>query len=123
MVASRLYRHDASLGSRAVTRAAIKMPAQPARPSHLRDHPGPHLPGWIVTDVLPMPALELRHPVAFGILMEANDTPFHAGCSRVCLTQMQISCRHYKACAHTNKVLPQPHRWRTVATRSSAPLR
>ena len=39
----------------------------------LRRHPLPHLPWRIVAHVLAVTALELRHPVVLGILMEAGD--------------------------------------------------
>ena len=40
----------------------------------LGEHPGPHLPGWRVPDVLRMPAFQFSHPVQLGVLMEADDS-------------------------------------------------
>ncbi len=64
------------LGS-AVARMASKGLAKPARPPRGRDHPGPHLPRRIVTDMLGMTTLEFCYPVAFSILMKADDSPLH----------------------------------------------
>jgi hypothetical protein len=71
---------------RATTRATRQVLTEPAGPTRRGSHPRPYLPRRIVADVLPMPTLELCHPLALGILMEANNTPFHAGRSQGCLT-------------------------------------
>lgn len=46
-----------------------------ADPANVSSHPLADLPRRIVTDVLRMPAVEVRNPVTVGILMEADDDP------------------------------------------------
>jgi hypothetical protein len=43
--------------------------------TRLGGHPGSYLPGRIVTHMLRMAALEVRDPMPFLILMEADDSP------------------------------------------------
>ncbi len=45
-----------------------KVPLSPL----LRHHPGPFTPGRVVTDMLPMPTFQIRHPVVIFILMKSN---------------------------------------------------
>ena len=42
-----------------------------------RHYPGPLLPRRLVANVLPMAALEVRHPMAFLIPVETYDAPLH----------------------------------------------
>jgi hypothetical protein len=51
------------------------------RSAGLRRHPLAHLPGRIVTHVLPVAALELRDPIAKLVAVVANDTPWK-GCAQ-----------------------------------------
>ena len=44
-----------------------------ARPTRFRRHPRPRLPWRIVPHVLGVTALQLRNPVLFLVLMEADD--------------------------------------------------
>jgi hypothetical protein len=42
-----------------------------------RGHPRPCHPGRVVPHMLAMPAIELGHPLAFLVLMEADDRALH----------------------------------------------
>ncbi len=44
--------------------------------SSLRHYPGPLTPGRIMTDMLPMPAFQIRHPIVIFILMKPNNFLF-----------------------------------------------
>jgi hypothetical protein len=48
-----------------------------ALPALVGRDPDPDLPRWVVTDVLRVPALELRHPVPLLILMVPHDLTVH----------------------------------------------
>src|SRR6516225_6761233 len=67
----------ATLLVRTVTGDALERRAQPALPPLGGDHPLSLLPGRAVTDVLPMAALEQRHPVPDLVLLEAHDAAPH----------------------------------------------
>ena len=60
-----------------VTVDALEGRAQPALPPLGGDHPLSLLPGRSVTDVLPMAALEQRHPVPHLVLFEPDDGAPH----------------------------------------------
>src|SRR5262249_35816371 len=47
--------------------------AELSRTAFRSDHPGPILPWRMVAHVLRMPALEVGHPVAVGVLMKGDD--------------------------------------------------
>jgi hypothetical protein len=73
-----------------ITKRAIEESIEPAGPSFCRRDPGPDLPRRVVPSVLGMPALEVRYPVTFVVLVKPRDAPFHdyviqpASCSTVC---------------------------------------
>lgn len=48
-----------------------------------RNDPGPVDPGWIVTNVLVVAALELRHPVTLVVQVKSRDPAYdrHAPCA------------------------------------------
>jgi hypothetical protein len=63
---------------RVFAQAAGQCRAQVVRSTDGRQHPGPYLPWWSVTDVLDVPALQLGHPVLLLILMEADNGPLRS---------------------------------------------
>lgn len=54
---------------------ALQHGAEHPTASFFRDDPRPVLPGWIVSHMLRVPALEVRHPMIFIIEVKADDAP------------------------------------------------
>jgi len=69
----------AALGSRLVGASAQRTGdareggTDESAPPLLGLHPRPHLPRWVVSHVLAVPALQLCDPVPFVVLMKADD--------------------------------------------------
>ncbi len=63
--------------SLAVTQAAFEHGSQMIGAPAWCHHPFPHLPGWVVSHVLGVATVELGHPVAYVIPVEARDPAFH----------------------------------------------
>jgi hypothetical protein len=65
---------ESDVGGRVAAYALERRPDSLAAPLE-GNHPRPHLPGWIVTHVLRVAALEVSHPVILLVLMKAHDSP------------------------------------------------
>ena len=59
-----------------ITEPTFERRAEPLVASLDGNHPRPHLPGWIVTHVLRVPAFEVRHPVVLRVPMESDDPSY-----------------------------------------------
>lgn len=62
---------------RGVARAALQRGADQPVAAASREHDRSEREGRVVTNVLRVPALELRDPVAFVVLSEAGDAALH----------------------------------------------
>lgn len=57
-----------------VTGPAREARAEPAGPAFRREHPGPHLPGRRMPNVLRVATLQVGHPMPFLVLVKAHDS-------------------------------------------------
>ena len=56
---------------------ALQLRAQVLITAFFRRYPRAAGPGWVVTQMLRVTTGEIRHPVAFVVLMVINDSLFH----------------------------------------------
>jgi hypothetical protein len=56
---------------------AVELMAEKLFTAFPRSYPGPYGPGWVMTDVLGMAAVEVRYPIAVFVLMKADNASFH----------------------------------------------
>jgi hypothetical protein len=87
--------HAPRLALRALPSAAgaIEAASDHRRAAFRRQHPGAFLPRRLMPDVLSVAALQVRDPVAFCVLMEADDRPPHAS------PPARSSCEYLTTCA------------------------
>jgi len=83
----------------AVAPRALKWLAEPAAAALLAHDPGALLPGWPVTDVLPVAALEKGNPVPVLVLLETDHGPSHRVSSpdRAASPRPAIRCKPARA--------------------------
>ena len=56
---------------------AIEFVAEKLPSAFFRNYPGPYGPGWVVTDMAGVSAIEVCHPITVFVLMKVDNALFH----------------------------------------------